>query len=107
MEVCLADISVWMFTNIVKLNHEKTEGIASKLKHEMQVNNKVQLQFREEAVHVARSVKNLDMYFDTPLTTERQVNAISNACYNNIRKLLVVSGRTLWQMLTKRQHMPW
>jgi len=38
-------------------------------------------------VSVASSVKNLGVYLDTSLTMERQVNAISKACYYQIRNI--------------------
>ena len=37
----------------------------------------------EKAVQVAHFVKNLDVYFDTPMTIEREVGAISSACFSD------------------------
>jgi len=43
------------------------------------------LQVGNNTVSVASSVKNLGVYFDTSMTMERQVNAISKACYYQFR----------------------
>jgi len=44
-------------------------------------------QVGNKTVSVALSVKNLGVYFDTSLTMERQVNAISKICYYQIRNI--------------------
>ena len=48
---------------------------------------RIQFQVGAKTVHVAHFVKNLGMYFDTSLTIERQVNAISRACYHHIHNI--------------------
>ena len=45
------------------------------------------IQVGNYTVSVASSVKNLGVYFDTSLTTKRQVNAISKACYYQIHNI--------------------
>ena len=51
------------------------------------INEELRLQVGKNTVSVASSVKNLGVYFDTSLTMERQVNAISKACYYQIRNI--------------------
>jgi exonuclease III len=87
LEACLTDISVWMSANMLMLNQEKTEFIIFKPKHQVKKNEKCQLRVGEKTVHVAESVKSLGVYFDTSLTMERQVNAISRVCYYQIRNI--------------------
>jgi len=81
LEACLADISTWMSANMLKLSEEKTELIIFNTKHQVRMNRELRLQVGNNTVSVASSVKNLGVYFDTSLTMERQVNAISKACY--------------------------
>ena len=45
------------------------------------------LQVGEETVCVAETVNNLTVYLDTSLTTEKQVNSISKACYYHTRNI--------------------
>ncbi|KAK2162053.1 hypothetical protein LSH36_105g04043 [Paralvinella palmiformis] len=80
LEACLADISTSMCANMLKLNEEKIELIIFDPKHNVRINEELRLT-------VALSVKNLGVYFETPLTMERQVNAISKACYYQIRSI--------------------
>ena len=87
LEACLADISTWMSANMLKLNEEKTELIIFNPKHQVRMNEELRLQVGNNTVSVASSVKNLGVYFDTSLTMERQVNAISKACYYQIRNI--------------------
>ena len=47
----------------------------------------IQLQVVENTIRVAGSVKNLGVYFDTSLTMEKQINAISKVCYYHIRNI--------------------
>ena len=51
------------------------------------MNEELRLQVGNNTVSVASSVKNLGVYFDTSLTMERQVSAISKACYYQIRNI--------------------
>jgi hypothetical protein len=88
LEACLADISTWMSANMLKLNQEKTELIIFNPKHRStRMTEDIQLQVGEKTIHVAGSVKNLGVYFDTSLTMEKQVNAISKVCYYHIRNI--------------------
>jgi len=106
LEACLADISTWMSGNMPKLNEEKTELIIFNSKHQVRVNEELQLQLGNNTVSVASSVKNLGVYFDTSLTMERQVNAISKACYYQIRNIGHIRLYITYWMLVKHWHTP-
>ena len=80
----MADTSTWMSANMLKLNEEKAGLIIFNPKHQVEINEELWLQVGKNTVSVAPSVKNLGVYFDTSLTMERQVNAISKACYYQI-----------------------
>ncbi|KAK2163662.1 hypothetical protein LSH36_75g01031 [Paralvinella palmiformis] len=86
-EACLADISTWMSANRLKLNEEKTELIIFNPKHQVRIYEELKLQVGNDTLSVGSSVKNLGIHFDTSLTTERQVNAISKVCYYQIRNI--------------------
>ena len=56
-------------------NQEKTKLVIFKPKHQLKIIN------NKKTVHVALSVKNLDVYFDTSLSEETQINAILSVYY--------------------------
>jgi len=85
-----------MSANILKLNEEKTELIIFNPKHQVGINEELRLQVGKNTVSVVSSVKNLGVYFDTSLTIERQVNAISKACYYQIRRYYRISRQGLY-----------
>jgi len=91
LETSLADISTWMSANMLKLKEEKTELISFNPKHQVGIKEELWLQVGKNTVSIASSVKNLGVYFDTFLTIERQVNAISKACYYQIRNIVHIS----------------
>jgi len=72
---------------MLKLNKEKTELIIFNPKHQVGINEELRLQVGNNTVSVASSMKNLGVYFDTFLTMEKQVNAISKACYYQIHNI--------------------
>ena len=56
-------------------------------KYQVRLNEELRLQGSNNTVSVSSPVKNLGVYFDTSLATERQVNPVSKACYYQIRNI--------------------
>ena len=83
LKAYLAGIITWMSANMLKLNEKKTQLIIFNPTHQVRMNE----QFQIGNNTVASSVNNLGVYFDTSPTIERQVNAISKACYYQIRNI--------------------
>jgi len=77
---------------MLRLNEEKTELIIFNPKHQVRMNWELRLQVGNNTVFVVSSVKNLGVYFDTSLTMERQLNAISKAYYYQIRNICHIRG---------------
>ena len=66
---------------MLQLNQEKTELIIFKQKHKNRMVTKdIQLEVGENNI----CVKNMELYFDSSLTMEKWVNAISKTCYYHI-----------------------
>ena len=84
----LTDISAWMRANMFILNQEKTRLIIFRLKHQMEINEEIQ----KTVCGVVFVKKNGGAYFDTSLTTERQIGTISKACYYQIRNIGHIGG---------------
>lgn len=81
LENCLADISSWMRLNRLKLNQSKTELIVFASKRHINDLKNCQLNFDGTIVGASEIVKNLGVYFDRLLSMEKQVSAISRACF--------------------------
>ena len=76
------------------LNKEKTQFRVSDI-----------IQVTEKAAQVTRSVKKLNVYFDTSLATENRINETFGAYYWHIRTIGRIIS-TLRQMLAKHWHTP-
>ena len=104
LETCLADISTWTSVNMFKLSHEKTELIILNPEYKnRRITEDIQLQVGEKTVCIVESVKNLGVYLDLSLIMEKQVNAISKACYYHIHNIDSISSyltRNAWKTLT-------
>lgn len=87
IEVCLADISDWMRSNLLKLNQDKTELIVFAPKHRVKDFSNCNLSFGGTVISDAPSVKNLGVFFDRSLTMEKQVSATSRSCFHQIRNI--------------------
>ena len=68
---------------MLKLNQEEADLFISELKDQLKVSDKVEIQTGEKTVNATRSVKNLDVCFDTSLTMERWAHTMfSGCCYH-------------------------
>ena len=84
MEACIADVSKWMKTNILKLNQEKTEMIVFRPKQLDNICTSICLNIGQTVIHPTPHVRNLGIFLDCHLTMEKQVNYISKSCYYQI-----------------------
>ena len=87
LEKCLSDISVWMSTNMLKLNQYKTELIVFTPKQHAQKFNEFKLSFDGTVITDAACVKNLGVYFDKTLSMEQQASAVTKSCFYHIRNI--------------------
>ena len=77
LESCLADICSWMSANKLKLIQDKTELIVFSSKQNPESRQAFTLKVGACTVKAASAVKNLGVFFDSSLTMEKQVNAVS------------------------------
>ena len=87
IEVCLADISDWMRSNLLKLNQDKTELIVFAPKHWIKDFSDCRLSFDGAVVINVSCVRNLGILFDKTLSIEKQVSATSKSCFYQIRNI--------------------
>jgi hypothetical protein len=81
METCLSDVCVWMSSNILKLNQDKTELIVFAPKHRVKEFSECCLSFDETIVTNASFVINLGMFFDKTLSMQKQASGITKSCF--------------------------
>ena len=87
IEPCLSDISMWMKTNMLKLNQDKTEMIVFSPKHRLNEFRDCQLNFDGCIVSDASFIKNLGVHFDKALTMEKHISVLVKSCYSQIRNI--------------------
>lgn len=84
IEACISDVSEWMNHNLLKLNQDKTEFIIFKPKHQQIMPMDCCLHLESNILHPTSQVKNLGVLMDSNMTMDKQVSAISKACYKQI-----------------------
>ena len=87
IENCIADIRLWMKSQKLKLNDDKTEIIIlSAPSHTTQVNcgNTV---IGDSCVVLGGSVRNLEVIFDHHLTMESHIKMVSKNAYYHLRNI--------------------
>jgi hypothetical protein len=88
LERCIADVSTWMQSNFLKLNHSKTEYMVIGSKHNLQqVADTSVVNIAGCSIHATDSVKNIGATFDSHLTMVDHVNNICRSCYIHIRNI--------------------
>ena len=80
LERCMADISSWMRSNMLKLNEDKTELIVFAPKHRVRDLSDCQLTFGGNIVTDSTCVKNPGVHFVKTLSMSHQISAISKSC---------------------------
>ena len=87
LEACIEDVRVWMISNKLKLNEDKTEFLIITSKHYAPVYQQLNptLTVGGVSIEPSTSVRNLGALFDHTLTLHNQVNAIKRSMYFHIR----------------------
>ena len=87
VEMCISKVSVWMSLNYLKLNQDKTEFIVFASQRNVDKLQDLHISVGPNVIHNVPWVRNLGFVMDTCLTMEKQVNAITKACYYQIRNI--------------------
>ena len=84
---CISDVNVWMTTNRLKMNNDKTEltfiGTPSKLKSIDQKSVAVD----NVEISLSSNVKNLGVILDSSLSMDKAISHIRKMCYLELRKI--------------------
>ena len=87
LERCIHDVRLWMATNYLKVNDEKTEFIILGSKHNLAKVKTTEISVGESAVHASTSVKNIGATFDEEMKMEKQVALTCRSAWHHLYKL--------------------
>ena len=83
----LGEVQLWMSANMLKMNTGKTELIIFAPRCHLQNLKDISLNVDSIAVQPTQEVDNLGVIFDSALSMEKQINAVSSTCYYHIRRI--------------------
>jgi len=84
VQQCVAEIKLWMGENYLKLNEDKTELIIIQKDRETLIDSICLLDCN---INATKSAKNLGVIFDSNLTMELQINAVTKKAFSEIRNI--------------------
>ena len=87
MQSCVSEVNIWMRSNKLKMNNDKTEVLPIATVHKLPSIENNTLQVDSETVPFSNKVKNLGVHIDSNLNMNAQVNNICKTAYFQIRKL--------------------
>ena len=105
---CLEEIKLWMLSNHLQLNTEKTKALVVRAKNNFdgQVIDTIKISNDESNGNIESSpmVKSLGILFDENLTFENQVNSVIQSCYINLRNLRAIGSKLSFSLKKQLIH---
>ena len=86
-EKCIEDVKIWMDSNKLKLNNDKTELIIFKNKHQIKDHIHETICINEIEIQPSCKIKNLGVVFDEDLTMTPHVKAVCKAITFQLSKI--------------------
>ena len=86
MEACIQDIRHWMAVNFLKLNDDKTEVIILHSRYQASPTF-TSINIGQESITPSNSVRNIGVLFDSNMTLQPHINAMTSSMFNQIRKI--------------------
>ena len=87
LEACLSGISKWMSSNMLKLNHDKTELVVFTPRKNACDLADISITFDGCVIKPVPVVKNLGAFFDAALSMDTHVCAVAKSCFFQIRNI--------------------
>jgi hypothetical protein len=85
---CITDIKLWMSSNYLKLNEDKTEVLFIQSKHAKRNNLQPKsIDIGSSEIDVTESARNLGVIFDASLSLDKHVNNVCRGAFLEIRKI--------------------
>ena len=93
---CISDICLWMRTNLLKLNYDKTELIVLGTWQQLSKVGEVSIMIGNDTISAEPSVQNLGIHFDKELKWTGHINHLTSDLYYILRKVAPV-----WHLLNE------
>jgi hypothetical protein len=87
LELCISEIRIWMSSNFLKLNDDKTEFIIFGSNHHRKKINIQNLHIGNADIPVSDKVRNLGAIFDTEMTFKDHISHISKSSSFQLRNI--------------------
>ncbi|KAK3102012.1 hypothetical protein FSP39_008113 [Pinctada imbricata] len=87
LENCLSDISRWMASNMLKLNHDNTELIVFSPRRCTWDLSNISITFDGFSIGAVPVVKNLGAFFDKTLSMDKHLSNVAKSCFFQIRNI--------------------
>ena len=87
LEACISDIHLWMRTNLLKLNDNKTELIVLGTRSQLSKIGEVSIKIGNDTISTVHSVWNLGIHFDKELKWIVHINCLTSNLYHILRKV--------------------
>ena len=87
LEKCIAEIQIWMCTNFLKLNDEKTQYIITGTYKNLQYVADTDITIGYETITASDFMRDLSFWFDKELKGTAHINKISSSCIYTIRNV--------------------
>jgi len=91
---CITEIELWMSSNRLKLNCDKTEAVWISSCHNAAKNNLPPVEIGHSMVQPSQGARNLGFYFDSLMNMRRHINNVCSSSFFQLRQLRVIR-RTL------------
>jgi len=90
---CIIEVELWMSSNRLKLNCDKTEAVWISSRHNSTINFPP-VAVGSSLIQPSQGARNLGFYFDSPLNMRRHINNVCSTSFFQLRQLRVIR-RTL------------
>ena len=86
MEACIHDIELWMSSNKLRLNNDKTELLVLNARHRP-LPPLDSIYAGSDIIPASKSAKNIGVWFDDILSMEKQINYICKSAFYHLRNI--------------------
>ena len=106
LQNCIKDIRIWMYTNMLKLNDDKTEFLVIRTKQQLSKVGDLSIQIGQDKINSSAYMRNLGFYFHQNMKNTAHVNRLSSTLYVTTKNISRIhhlidnnATKTLIQML--------
>ena len=87
VEMCLCEILIWMHTNMLKLNSDKTEMIVFASNENQVSSQEIKINIGNAEIKPSLVVRNLGAMLDSNLDMKQHIKSVCRSCYGQIRQI--------------------